>query len=84
MSSREMNAGLFAGLVADTGFTNFKDIPLNRDLFNKMAYGACFNQCSQTDIDLVFKEEMECTYKCVITYRQAYGIIKDVDAERKV
>jgi hypothetical protein len=48
---------------------DYKSIALNRDLFNRMVVPACFKQCSRTDIDIVFLEEMECAYKCMITYK---------------
>ena len=64
------------------GSENRKDVEavkLNRDLFNRMAFPACFNQCSKTDVDIVFLNEMECTYKCLITYKQAFSVLKDAE-----
>ena len=54
---------------------------LNRDLFNRMVVPSCFKQCAKTDVDIVFLNEMECTYKCIITYKQAFSMIKDLDLE---
>ena len=76
---REQNMGLIASFVTASSEREFRDIPLNRDLFNKMALPACFNQCAKTDIDIVYLNEMECTYKCMITYKQSLGFIRELD-----
>lgn len=73
------NTRLWASFLSATASKDFKDLQLNRDLFNRMVVPACFNQCAKTDVDIVFLNEMECTYKCVITYKQAFNIIKDLD-----
>ena len=52
---------------------------LNADLFNRMAVGACFKQCAKTDIDIVSMNEMECTYKCMITYKQALPLLQQLE-----
>ena len=44
-----------------------------------MVVPACFNQCARTDVDIVFMNEMECAYKCMITYKQAFAIVKELD-----
>ena len=41
-------------------------------LFQKQSIPQCYNMCARTDIDVVLLPEMECTFKCLITYRQAY------------
>lgn len=46
-----------------------------------MVVPACFNQCARTDVDIVFMNEMECAYKCMITYKQAFSIVKELDRE---
>jgi hypothetical protein len=46
-----------------------------------MVVPACFQQCAKTDIDIVFLNEMECAYKCMITYKQAYRYLNDLDKE---
>ncbi len=79
MSQREKNVGLWASYVSSSSSNNFKDIPLNQDLFNRMTIGACFNQCARTDVDIVFLNELECTYKCVITYKDTFGLLKQLD-----
>ena len=68
-SGRTMNTGLWASFVAASSENNFGEIPLNGDLFNKMAMGACFRQCAKTGIDTVTTDELEQTYKCIITYK---------------
>ena len=77
----EQNAGLWAGSIAQATQKDFKDIPLNEDLFNKLTLPACFKQCSRTDIDVVFKNEMECTYKCMITYKDTLRKFQQIDHE---
>ena len=79
MSSTSANTGLWASTIAAGSTKEFKDISLNEDLFNKMVLPACFKQCSRTDIDIVFMNEMECTYKCMITYKDSLKLIKQVD-----
>lgn len=66
------NAGLWGSFVSATASSEFKDIGNNTDLFSRLVVPACFRQCAKTDIDIVFLNEMECAYKCVITYKQAY------------
>ena len=51
------------------------NIRMNRDLFNKQVVTSCFNQCAKTDIDVVFAHELECTYKCMITYKDAFEFL---------
>ena len=72
MSARPENTGLWANFVTASSSKEFRDIPLNQDLFNRMVIPSCFNQCAKTDIDIVFLNEVECTYKCIITYKQAF------------
>ena len=81
MSQQDKNIGLWASTVASTSSKDFRDISLNSELFNKMVIPACFNQCSKTDVDIVFLSEMECAYKCMITYKQAFKNIKDLDSQ---
>ena len=69
MSQTASNTGIWASTISSASQKEFKDIPINDDLFNRMTLPACFKQCSRTDIDLVFYNEMECTYKCMITYK---------------
>lgn len=54
---------------------------LNADLFNRLTVGACFKQCARTDIDIVSMNEMECTYKCMITYKQALPIVQNIERD---
>lgn len=77
--SQASNAGLWGNFVSATSSNEFKNINLNQDLFNKMIVPACFKQCSRTDIDIVFLNEMECSYKCMITYKQAFVHLRDLD-----
>ena len=80
MSSTD-NAGLWGSFIAATSANEFKNIAPNNDLFNRMVVPACFRQCAKTDVDIVFLNEMECAYKCVITYKQAYKLINDLDRQ---
>ncbi len=78
-SSAAATTGLWGGFVNATSSPEFKDIKANNDLFNRLVVPACFRQCAKTDIDIVFLNEMECAYKCVITYKQAYQVLNDLD-----
>ena len=80
-SGRTMNTGIWASFVSASAENNFGSIPLNTDLFNKMAMGACFRQCARTGIDTVSTAELEQTYKCIITYKQTLGLIRDIDQQ---
>ena len=66
-------------LVKSEDKREYQSISLNKDLFNRMVVPACFNQCAKTDVDIVFLNEMECTYKCMITYKQAFSVLKDLE-----
>jgi hypothetical protein len=68
-SIKERNVGMWATYVAGSSSADFKKIATNDDLFNRMVMPACFNQCARTDVDIVFMNEMECAYKCAITYK---------------
>ena len=78
-SGRAQNTGLWASFVSASSENNFNDIPLNADLFNKMSLPACFRQCARTDIDTVTTFELEQTYKCMITYKQTLGLIRELE-----
>ena len=67
----EHNTGIWANTIAASASQEYKQIRTNNDLFDRMTLPACFKQCSRQDIDIVFMNEMECTYKCMITYKQA-------------
>ena len=56
-----------------------KRITLTKSLFDKLVEPACFNLCAKTDIDIVFLNEMECTYKWMITYKQAFNHVKNLE-----
>ncbi len=73
------NTGLWGSFVTATSQNEFKNINHNNDLFNRLVVPACFRQCAKSDVDIVFLNEMECAYKCVITYKQAYGMMQDLD-----
>ncbi|CDW85235.1 UNKNOWN [Stylonychia lemnae] len=77
--SHQQNSGLWGNFINATSQNDYKDISLNQDLFNRMVVPACFQQCARTDIDVVFLNEMECSYKCMITYKQAFHHLKDLD-----
>ena len=79
MSQVQANTGIWAGSIAAASQKEFKDIPVNQQLFNRMVQPACYQQCSRTDIDIVFANEVECMYKCMITYKDSLRIIKDLD-----
>ncbi len=81
MSQRPENAALWASFIQSSSEKELKDINLNKDLFNKMVIPACFRQCAKTDIDIVFLNEMECAYKCMITYKQAFNIVNDLERQ---
>lgn len=72
-SAKDSNVGLWAHYVASSTSTDLTKVPLNNDLYNRMVVPACFKQCARTDVDIVFMNEMECTYKCIITYKQSFG-----------
>lgn len=76
-ATQEQNMGMWGNFVSSTASDDFKHIKMNRDLFNRMVIPACFQQCSKTDIDIVFMNEMECAYKCMITYKQAFSALQD-------
>ena len=80
-SGRAQNTGLWASFVSASSENNFADIRLNSDLFNKMSFPQCFRQCASTDIDTVTTAELEQTYKCIITYKQTLGLIRELDQE---
>ena len=79
MSSTSANTGIWASQIAAGSQKEFKNIPINDDLFNRMALPACFKQCSRTDIDIVFMNEIECTYKCMITYKDTLRLLHELD-----
>lgn len=81
MSTSSNNTGLWGSFVSATSSQEFKHIGNNKDLFNRLVLPACFRQCAKTDVDIVFLNEMECTYKCVITYKQAYQVFSDLDQQ---
>ena len=78
-SGRAQNTGLWASFVSASSENNFGDIPLNVDLFNKMALPECYKQCAQTGIDTVSTFELEQTYKCMITYKQSLQMIRELN-----
>ena len=78
---RDKNVGLWASYVNSSSSQDFKSIKLNEDLFNRMATSACFNQCARTDVDIVFLNELECVYKCMITYKQSLTLLKEIDKQ---
>lgn len=80
-SAQDLNLGALSSLLSSSSTYNYRSIEMNKDLFNRMALPACFQQCSRTDIDIVFMNEMECTYKCVITYKQAFQMLKDLERQ---
>ncbi len=75
------NTGLWANFLSATSSNEYKNINNNSDLFNRLVVPACFRQCAKTDVDIVFLNEMECAYKCVITYKQAYQVINDLEKQ---
>ena len=74
-------ASLYFNQMQKQTANTYKETRLNGDLFNRMALGACFSQCAKTDIDIVSMNEMECTYKCVITYKQALPMLKNIEMD---
>ena len=72
---------MWSSFLNGTGSNEFSKISHNNDLFNKLVIPACFQQCAKTDVDIVFLNEMECSYKCMITYKQAYRMIQDMDSQ---
>ena len=75
------NTGLWGSFVSATSSSEFKNINGNTELFNRLVVPACFQQCAKTDVDIVFLNEMECAYKCMITYKQAYQVLNDLDRQ---
>ena len=78
-SGRAQNTGLWASFVSASSENNFADIPLNTDLFNKMALPECYRQCARMGIDTVSTFELEQTYKCIITYKQSLQLIRELN-----
>ena len=76
MSHTNENVGIWAGSISSASQKDFKDIPINVDLAKKMILPACFKQCSRTDVDIVFDNEMNCMYKCMITYKDSIKLMK--------
>lgn len=76
------NSNLFSQFASATASNEYKGINSNTDLFNRLVVPACFRQCAKTDVDIVFLNEMECAYKCVITYKQAYQVLSDMDRQQ--
>lgn len=66
---------LTASLAAKT--QQLSSIRTNDKLFNRMVLPACFKQCSRTDIDIAFLNEVECTYKCMITYKDTLRMLQE-------
>lgn len=79
--SSDNNASLWGSFITATSSSEFSKIHSNKDLFNRMVVPACFKQCAKTDVDIVFLNEMECAYKCIITYKQAYQVLSDLDLQ---
>ena len=73
------NTGVWASTIASASKKDFRDIRTNDDLMLRMTLPACFKQCSRTDIDLVLMDEMECTYKCMITYKDTMKLFRKLD-----
>ena len=80
-ASRANNTGLWASFVGASSENNFGSIRLNEDLFNSMAMPACFKQCARMDIDITSLDEMNQTYKCMITYKQTLQMLKELNHE---
>ena len=78
-TGRAQNTGLWASFVSASTENNFGDIPFNADLFNKMTMPYCFKQCARTDIDTCTTFEMEQTYKCIITYKQTFDMLRELN-----
>ena len=76
MSQTSDNVGIWAGSISSASQKDFKDITTNTDLAKKMIMPACFKQCSRTDIDIVFNNEMTCMYKCMLTYKDSIRLMK--------
>ena len=66
---------LTASLASKT--QDLSSIRTNDKLFNRMVLPACFKQCSRTDIDIAFLNEVECTYKCMITYKDTLRMLQE-------
>ena len=79
MSQTAGNTGIWASSIAAGSQKEFKEIPINNDLFLKMIQPACFQQCSRTDIDIAFQNEMVCMYNCMITYKDSLKLIRELD-----
>ena len=71
------NTGIWAATIAGASAKEFKDIRNNEELFKRMTLPACFKQCSRTDIDIAFLNEVECTYKCMITYKDTLRMLQE-------
>ena len=72
----DANASMMTATMA-AGTQDLNSIRINESLFKRMALPACFKQCSRTDIDIAFLNEVECTYKCMITYKDTLSMLQE-------
>ena len=70
----DANASMMTSTIA-ARTQDLNSIRLNENLFKKLALPACFKQCARTDIDIAFLNEVECTYKCMITYKDTLRML---------
>ena len=59
------------------GSGEFKRVANNKEMFDILVQPACYNQCVKSQINQLLLSEMECTYKCMITYKQMFTEIID-------
>ena len=70
----DANASMMSANLAANN-KKLEDIRLNENLFKRLTLPACFKQCARTDIDIAFLNEVECTYKCMITYKDTLRLL---------
>eukprot|EP00355_Strombidium_rassoulzadegani_P008510 CAMPEP_0168625526 /NCGR_PEP_ID=MMETSP0449_2-20121227/10068_1 /TAXON_ID=1082188 /ORGANISM="Strombidium rassoulzadegani, Strain ras09" /LENGTH=78 /DNA_ID=CAMNT_0008667305 /DNA_START=8 /DNA_END=244 /DNA_ORIENTATION=+ len=69
------NIDLLGNLMSGLSAQDLTKVEVSDDMFTRMALPACFKQCNPSP-DLVKMEDMECTYLCVLTYRDAFNELK--------
>ena len=74
-----MSDTLLKNLDANLSSGDFQKVPLNSELFNQLVQPHCFRRCATTDVDVVLMNEMECMYKCAITYKQAFSHLQSLE-----
>ena len=57
----------------------FNSVKLSKSLFDKLVEPACFNVWNMTDTDIVFQNDIEWTYRCMIAYKKVFNHLKTLE-----